>query len=116
MLVYLKNNMSYTILDGKRIYGRKFAYGSFGPTDISISTYKEQQNILEEAEYTKEWLDNKFGKNFPNITFKLSGLYKIEINILIQIAYCVGIKYLQRYKISVHEKRALCRAIKRVIN
>ena len=108
--------MSYTVLNGKRVYGRKFAYGSFGPTDISIDVYEEQKNILEEAEYTKEWLDNKFGGRFPNVSFKSSQLYKLDIEILSQIALGVGIKYLKKHKVSVQEKRALCRAIKKIIN
>ena len=108
--------MSYTVLNGKRIYGKKFAYGSFGPTDISIDVYKEKKDILEEAEYTKEWLDNKFGNNFPNIAFKSSQLYRLDMDTLIQVAHGVGIKYLRRRKISVQEKRTLCRAIKKIIN
>ena len=39
MLVYLKNDMSYTVLDGKRVYGKKFAYGSLGPTEVSMNIY-----------------------------------------------------------------------------
>ena len=115
MLVFLKNDMSYTLIDNKRIYGRKFAYGSFGPTDISINTYREKKNILDEAEYTREWLHKKFGNESPNISFKLSQLYQIDIDILIQIAKGVGIKYIRNRKISVQEKRALCRAIKKII-
>ena len=72
MLVYLKNSMSYTVINDQRVYGRKFAYGSFGPANIPVNIYKEKRDILEEAEYTKEWLDNRFNYEFPNISFKLS--------------------------------------------
>jgi hypothetical protein len=116
MLVYLKNAMSYTVLDGKRIYGKKFAYGSFGPTDINIDTYMEKRDILEEAEYTKRWLDNKFNTNLPNVSFKLSELYNIDIKILSKIALCIGIKYFKPRKVSIEEKKALCRAIKKILN
>ena len=115
MLVYLKSDMSYTVLNGKRVYGRKFAYGSLGPTDISMDIYNEKKDILSEAEYTKEWLNNKFGKEFPNISFKPSQLYKLDLGILTQIAHGVGIKYLWNRKTTVQEKRALCRAIQKII-
>lgn len=108
--------MSYTVLDGKRVYGRKFAYGSLGPTDISMNIYEDNKSILEEAEYTREWLSNKFGGEFPNISFKPSQLYSLHIDVLAKIAYGVGIKYLRKRKISVQEKRALCRTIKKIIN
>ena len=116
MLVYLKSNMSYTVLGGQRVYGRKFAYGSLGPTDVSMDIYKENKDILEEAEYTKKWLDNKFGKEFPNISFKPSELYRLDMDVLTHIARGVGIKYFRRRKTSIQEKRALCRAIKKIIN
>jgi hypothetical protein len=99
----------------QRVYGKKFAYGSFGPTDIPSDVYKKNKNILEEAEYTKEWLDKNFNNEFPNISFKLSRLYQIDIDVLIQIASCVGINYLRNKKVSVQEKRTLCRAIHKMI-
>lgn len=107
--------MSYTLINDKRVYGRKFAYGSLGPTDISIDVYNEKKDILSEAEYTREWLSNKFGKEFPNISFKPSQLYKLDLSTLTQIAHGVGIKYIRTRKISVQEKRALCRAIHKII-
>jgi len=115
MLVYLKNEMSYTVMDNKRVYGRKFAYGSFGPTDISLSIFKQKRDILEEAEYTKIWLENKYKKDFPNASFKLSQLYKLDMNILTQIANGIGIKYIRNRNTNIQEKRALCRAIQKVI-
>ena len=116
MLVYLKSPMSYTVLNGQRVYGRKFAYGSLGPTDIPVNIYKEQKNILEEAEYTKEWLDNKYTYDFPNISFKLSQLYLLDIDTLIKIAYGVGIVYIKPRKPSMQEKRTLYRTIRKVIS
>ena len=80
-----------------------------------MSIYKERKDILEEAEYTKDWLDNKFGVEFPNISFKPSRLYKIDMDILAQIAKGVGIKFLRKRKTTVQEKRALCRAIQKAI-
>jgi hypothetical protein len=107
--------MSYTVINNKRVYGKKFAYGSLGPTDIPLDIFKPNRNILEEAEYTKAWLDNKFGKEFPDISFKPSRLYKLDISVLTKIAHGVGIKYLRNRKTTVQEKRALCRAIQKTI-
>jgi hypothetical protein len=108
--------MSYTVIDGKRVYGKKFAYGSFGPTDISFEVYENNSKILSEAYYTKQWLDKKYNMDFPDITFKLSDLYKIDIDTLIEISRCIGIKYHKRRKTTVPEKKALCRSIKKIIS
>lgn len=85
--------MAHTLIDGKRVYGRRYAYGSMGPTNISINSYKLYKNILEEAEYTKSWLDNKYNKNFPDISFKLSKINKIDYSTLVKVANLIGIKY-----------------------
>ena len=116
MLVYLKTPMGYTQLGPYRIYGRKYAYGSFGSTDIPKGLYEENKNILEEAEYTGDWLSDRFDKYFPNIKFKLSELYRINNESLYEIAEGVGIKYLRKKKLSVAEKRALCRSISNMIS
>lgn len=116
MLVFLKDDMSYTTIGGLRVYGKKFSYGSFGPTDVPIEIYKEKKNVLSEAEYTKEWLDAKYKCEFPDVSFMLSELYKINIYDLINIAKCVGITYHKGRKITVSEKLALCRAIKKTIS
>ena len=115
MLVYLKQSMSYTTIDNKRVYGRKFAYGSMGPTDIPINIYRKNKDILDEAEYTKKWLEKKFDHEFPPISFKLSQLYSIDMNTLTKIARAVGIKYIKNRKTTVYEKRTLCRIIQKII-
>ena len=115
MLVYLKSEMSYTVIGDKRVYGKKFAYGSLGPTDISLNIFKQNRDMLEEAEYTKAWLDNKFDKEFPDISFKPSQLYRLDMDNLTKIAHGVGIKYLRNRKTTVQEKRALCRVIQKII-
>lgn len=116
MLVYLKSDMSYTTLGGLRVYGKKFAYGSFGPTDIPVEIYEQKKDILVEAEYTKEFLDKRYGCDFPDVSFKLSGLYEMDLTTLIKIAHCVGVKYHRGRKTTKTERQALCRAIKKIIS
>lgn len=115
MLVYLKEPMGYTQIDGFRVYGEKFAYGSFGSKDVPLSTYKKYEDILEEAEYTQEWLENRYGVEFPPISFKLSEIKKINMDVLSEIAQCVGIDYIKSYRPTLKEKNALCKAIKLAI-
>lgn len=93
MLVYLREPMGYTQLEGKRIYGRKYAYGSFGPADIPYKTYKANKGILIEADYTPEWLENKFGVEFPRVTFKVSDFSKMDFRLMADIANRMGVKY-----------------------
>lgn len=95
MLVYLKQDMSYTTIDGHRIYGRKYSYSSMGPTNVSLDLYKEYIDILDEASYDKYWLESKYNGIFPNISFKLSELNKIDFNTLVVLAKLIGIKYIK---------------------
>jgi len=111
MLAYLKSPMGYTQIGPYRIYGRKFAYGRFGSTDIPKKIYDEHKNILEEGEYTQDWLEEKFEIDFPSVSFKLSQLYKVAPRTLIKIARCVGIDYIKNSRLTNAEKRALCRSI-----
>lgn len=115
MLVFLKEDMGYIKLGNYRIYGKKYSYGRMGPTDIPYDIYKEYNNILECAEYTKEWLDKKFNTEFPDISFLLKDLKKIDTDTLIQIANCVGIKYIKSRWMKPNEIRALCRSIDNII-
>jgi len=116
MLVYLKNNMAYTSIAGKRVYGEWYAYGSMGPTDIPIELFRKNTDILKEAYYTKDWLSIKFNTDFPDIQFKLSNLKNLDIDVLIEIARCVGIDYIKTKNISSTEKRALIKIIRRNIS
>jgi len=115
MLVYLKSPMGYTQIGPYRIYGRKFAYGIFGSTDIPRTIYSENQNILDEADYTKEWLEEKFNIEFPNVSFKLSKLHNLTNKQLIDIARGVGIKYIKNDKLNRKEKYAICRSIYNIL-
>jgi len=116
MLVYLKNSMGYTSIGGIRVYGKKYAYGSLGPADIPAKLFKENKSILEEAYYTKEWLSKRFGANFPDVNFRLSDLAKLDLDIIIDIAKCVGIDYIKSKNTSPAEKRAIIKTIRRKIS
>lgn len=118
MLVYLREEMGYTQLDGYRIYGKKYAYGSFGPADLPIELYKKNKKILEDAKYTKAWLDKKFGKDFPAISFTVDDLYKMKFSSMVEIASLMGIKYAgpTNKNPTVRERHALRKSIISFLN
>jgi len=95
-----------------RIYGEYFNYGRFGPSDIPKKLFRAHKDILVEAEYTTEWLENKFGGKFPELSFKLSEFWRIETETLIELARLVGVDYINRRgKPTDLELRALRRAV-----
>lgn len=111
MLVYLKEPMGCSDVSGRRVYGRFYAYGSFGPTQIPRSVYFKNRDVLEEAQVTGEWLSERSGKIFPPVSFKTTELYLLDFNMLIQIAGLLGIKYIRSRKPSTNEKKALGRSV-----
>ena len=111
MLVYLKEPMGYTQIGPYRIYGRNFSSGLFGSCDIPRELYLANKNILEEAEYTPEWLEAKFGRKFPPISFKPSELSKLNIDELSKIAIAMGIKYKKPRNPTLQDKNGLKRSI-----
>lgn len=115
MLVYLKGDMAYSKIGEQRVYGRKFSMGRMGPTNISYELYKKNKYKLIEAQYTQEWLENKFNRNFPPISFYLNDLDRMSIELLIEIANCVGIDYIKSRWVRKQEQRALSRSIKNII-
>jgi hypothetical protein len=116
MLVYLKKEMGHCKIDKYRIYGKKYAYGTFGSTDIPPEMYKKNKDILEEAEYTRVWLENKFDAIFPDVTFRMSDLYKMDFNSLVSIIRSMGVDYIMSARPTQKEKRALCRSIKKFLS
>lgn len=113
MLVYFKEPMSYTIIEGYRVYGRKYAFGSFGSTDLPSNIYKENKSALEDAEYTSQWLERKFKRTFPPICFTINGLYEMEDDRLIQLANLVGVKcvYSKTQQLTIKQRHALRKSI-----
>ena len=118
MLVYLKEPMGYTELDGYRVYGCKYAYGSFGSTDLPMAIYKKYKDRLEHAQYTTEWLEKKFNRPFPKLAFTIDSLYKMDFLVLVEIAKLVGIDYRVRAKKNptVIERNALRRSVISFLN
>lgn len=113
MLVYFKEPMSYTIIDGYRIYGRRYAFGTFGSTDVPESIYRENRAALIDAEYTNQWLERKFKRPFPPISFTINNLYEMEDERLIKLATLVGVKcvYPKTHELTVKQRHALRKSI-----
>lgn len=112
MLVYLKSPMGYTQIGPYRIYGRKFAHGIFGHTNVPKKIYDKNKDILDEADYSQEWLEEKFGNVFPDISFKLSKLHSLTNKQLIDIARGIGINYINKNnKLNRKERYGICRSI-----
>lgn len=111
MLVYHIRPMGYTEIEGRRIYGKYFSYGSFGPTDVPRSFYKKHKDKLEEAEYTTVWLEEKFNMKFPDVRFKITEMYKLDFNKLVEVAQKIGIDYIPGRKPTDSQKRALRRSV-----
>lgn len=110
MLVYLKEPMGYSVIDGRRVYGRFYAHGAFGPVNLPRSVYLEHKDILEEIEISKEWLKKKTGKEFP-ASFKTSELFLLDFDVTVEIAALLGIDYIKSKTVTRKQKAALHRAI-----
>ena len=108
--------MGYTSIGDKRIYGKFFNYGRFGPTNIPRSVFRENKEILEEVEYDEKILNNIFNVEFPVVRFKISEFWRIDFNTLIIMAQKMGIQYVKRQKNPNDiEKRALRKSVLKLI-
>ena len=103
--------MGYTAVGGRRIYGRCFSYGSFGATDIPYKLFMKHREQLDEIEYTKIILENKFGHKFPEVSFKLSEIHLVNFLDLVKVIRAFGIRYSPSKKPTIQERRALRRSI-----
>jgi len=110
VLVYLKEPMGCSTIKGRRVYGKFYALGSFGPTSVPRKTFLEYKSVLEEVEITKKWLFKKTGKHFPT-GFKITGLSLVDFDVVINIAKLLGIEYIKSRKPTSKERAALNRAI-----
>lgn len=116
MLVYHKEHMGYTSIDGKRIYGEFFNYGRFGPTNIPRSVFRKNKDILEEVEYDEKILGKIFDIEFPTVKFKISEFWCVDFDTLIIMAQKMGIQYIKRRKVPNDiEKRALRKSVLKLI-
>ncbi len=104
--------MGYSKIEEHNVYGEFFNYGRFGPVDIPRKLYSENKGILKEAKYTKEWLENRFDKEFPDIKFTISTLKNIPFNKIVMLAKAFGINYISSSRrASVREKFWLRKSI-----
>lgn len=117
MLVYLKEKRGCTQIEGFRIYGKYYSFGSFGSTDVPIEIYKKNKNILLDAPYTKEWLDKKFKSNFPIVNFTIQDIKHMSNKNLVIIAKAMDIKFTGNHKgICLQERNAIKKAIIYALN
>jgi hypothetical protein len=116
MLVYCRNPLGYTTIDGKRIYGRRFARGSMPPVNLSSIPYWHSRAGLEAVPYTKTWLDAQYGTDFPNVSF-VGGrdLMELPCPILIQIVRALGVQYRNTKNSFEDEKPGLVETIVRLL-
>ena len=102
--------MGSSTISGHRVYGRFYAYGSFGPTNMPRPTFLKNKSVLEEIEITTEWLLEKTGKAFP-VSFKTTELSHLNFDVVIDIAKLLGIEYIKSKVPSAAEQSALRRTI-----
>lgn len=113
MLVYHKLPMGHAVIAGKPVYGKYYCRGKFGPTSIPKSEYLKNRDVLEEFEITSEWLNRKYGVEFPTLAFRPSNFWHLDFNTVIELARLIGIKYIKKRggKYNDIEKRALRKSI-----
>lgn len=117
MLVYAKEPMGYTTVDGKRVYGENFNYGRFGPTEISYESFRRYRDVLKEVPMTAAWLATRFGVPFPDICLSFVDTFQhMTFDELVDVAKLIGLRYVKSRKPSKAEKRALRRSVIRVID
>ena len=103
--------MGYTSIGDKRIYGKYFNYGSFGPVNIPRSVFNKNKELLEEVEYDEKILGEMFGCYFPPVRFKISELHRLDITKLVEIAKLMGIQYISNRTPTHLEGRALRKSV-----
>lgn len=108
MLVYLKESMGYSDIDGRRIYGEYFARGAFGPTVVSRSFYYKNSNRLVEATIDSRWIKEKTGGTI-SFRFKSREINELSWDRMIELAKAIGIDYIGGR--SNEERKGLKRAI-----
>lgn len=113
MFVYLKQPMGSAIIAGQSIAGKYFDRGRNGPANVPRQLFLKHKDVLEEFEITGNWLERKFGRPFPSVTFKPSTMWQLDFYTVIEIARLLGIDYKSRVnkEYSDIEKRALRRSV-----
>jgi len=117
MLVYLKEQMGRTEINGHAICGKYYNYGRGGPANISRQLYLKHREVLIEVPITSEWLSEKFGKEFPPIKFTIEEMYRIKWRTLVSIARLMGIEYVgnsNKEPSNLHTRALRLSVIKRI--
>lgn len=117
MLVYCKDYLGYSSINGKLVYGRGYNRGRFGPTEISYAEYLQNANSIEKIPYTKQYLDKKHKKNFPHAEFYTwHDLKKYGLEILTDFATLLDIDWKNRRSLSESDIEGLAQAIYRKLS
>lgn len=113
MLVYLKEPMGRTELDGHVVCGEYYNYGRLGPANIPRRVYLKHREVLKEVPITSEWLSKSFNRPFPPVKFTVDEMHKVNWSTLVQIARLMGIEYIGdvRHKSTELQRRALRRGV-----
>ena len=112
MLVYLKEPMGVSSIQGTRVYGRCYSYGSFGPTIVPREVFYKNRDILEEAPITSQWIKEKTGLEAPGqVNFLTTEFSKLDFDQTVDVARALGINYIKSAKPTLEEKKALRRSI-----
>lgn len=110
MFVYLKEPMAYTSIGGKRVCGKLYAYGTYGPSNISIEDYKSNRDKIIDADYPAAWLKQKFGRDVQPFNFEQ--LRAMSVDDLIKFTkVTLGIKYFRGEDTDTKTKNALLKAL-----
>lgn len=94
MLVYLKEPMGKTEIDGYIITGEYYNYGKLGPANVPRKVFLKNISILIEVPITDKWLSEKFNKDFPEVKFTITQMFEMDWTTLVQIARLMGIPYI----------------------
>jgi len=94
VLVYLKESMGRTELDGYVVCGEYYNYGRLGPANIPRQVYMKNKNVLLQVPITGEWLSKRFNKEFPTVRFTVEEMYRINWPTLVHIGRLMGIEYI----------------------
>jgi len=114
MLVYLKEPMGITTIDGVFLTGEYYNYGRHKPANVSTKFYARHKDVLREIPITKEWLEKHFGPNPPVEKFLGSEIFRLSMPEVIKLAQYMGIKYRGKltHNIDFDHRKALYTAIK----
>lgn len=113
MFVYLKEPMGSSVICGYNVYGKYYSRGAFGPANIPRNVYFKHRHVLEEFVITGEWLERRFGRPFPSLSFIPSDMWMLDFYTTIELARALGIDYKTRgnKEYTDIEKRALRRSV-----